>query len=619
MPELSSRSRGASLANRLNLGLREAACALPPGARRLPVLWGLTPRFQFTVPQESVLANLGQILLDSRRVYRYGNSVVLEMEEDGEHTLRPLAIDHNTEKPTASLLSNLLVCETPSANAEAPLTQFPVLPRLAELILNHEPTLQRLPRIKLYATRPVFDQNFAFCGPGWHADAQYLVHGPEVEPHVPDSAPTAGDVWDRLPPRLRELLHDFCFRSTADVVNAIGALLTGLLVYHFLRSGKPVIILDGNQSGVGKTLLARVLGVILDGKDPEAIHFTTNDEELAKRICSGLQDNPSSVLLIDNAKVRQGGDVNSPVLEANSTAPLISLRILGKSANYRRPNDLIWFITMNLTKASPDLVRRGLPVRFHHEGDPGERDFQDRDPIKFAERYRTEILGELAGMVVFWNQRGRPRGTKRHSLAEWAALIGGVLEANGLPEFLDNLAEAASEFNTELDMLAALAEVAMSEFRGEFVHLGETQPDRDFGCHAGNWEPLFRRANVLTDELVSGSARAKATRIGRFLGQHRDREVPIEQSGLAGTARLRLVEARSRQRRYYFEIRGELLASDEITEGLSELSDGLAESGVVQPVGPVAFDAPAPAPPQVFGDGRREDPCKVTLESTRHF
>ena len=83
------------------------------------------------------------------------------------------------------------------------------------------------------------------------------------------------------------------------------------------RPGKAVVLLDGNQPGLGKTLLARVIGIILDGIDPQLIHYTPDDEELAKRICATLRGSPQSVLLIDNAKVKAGGAVTSPVIEAN--------------------------------------------------------------------------------------------------------------------------------------------------------------------------------------------------------------------------------------------------------------------------------------------------------------
>jgi hypothetical protein len=116
---------------------------------------------------------------------------------------------------------------------------------------------------------------------------------------------------------------------------------------------------------------------------------------------------------------------------------------------------------MNDTRASPDLVSRGLPIRLAYEGNPAERVFEGPDPVQFAHDHRPDILGELAGMVVRWNQAGRPPGQRSHRCHEWAAVIGGILETAGLPEVLANVDEAAAHFNSALDELAALAEAAV--------------------------------------------------------------------------------------------------------------------------------------------------------------
>ena len=339
--------------------------------------------------------------------------------------------------------------------------QFPPPARLVELLLNHQPTLNRLPKILVYATRPIFDEDFRFRPPGWHPDVGYLIHGPEVEPVLPERSTAAASVLERLPPRLRELLRDFCFKSDVDLINAVGVLLTGTLVSLFVRPGKALILIDGNRPGIGKTLLAKVTGVALDGADPEVTRYTPDDEELQKVICTNLRGKPTSIVLIDNAKTQAGREISSPVIEAYSTAPQISLRILGQSMNYTRPNDLVWFLTMNRTKASADIVSRGLPIRFHFDGNPESREFHGRDALEFALRHRLEILGELAGLVINWNQQGRPRGEQSHRLVYWASTIGGILDANGLPGFLANVNDAAIEFNSSLDGLAAIAEAAM--------------------------------------------------------------------------------------------------------------------------------------------------------------
>jgi hypothetical protein len=318
-----------------------------------------------------------------------------------------------------------------------------------------------LPRIVTYARRPVYDENFVLRGPGYDVEQGILVHGLDIEPVLPADVDATWPILERLPTRIRTLLSGFYFREAADVVNALAALLTGALSNHFVRQPKANFIVDANQPGVGKTWLALATGDVLDGELPDLIHYTADDEELAKRILANLRQRPSSVLIIDNAKNRGGAEISSPCVEANSMAPNITLRILGKSVNYTQPNDVLWFLTMNQTKVSPDLASRGMAVRLYFEGDPSTRVFEGPSPLEYAIEYRAEILAELFGLVELWKSRGRPLGSRRHRCEYWAQVIGGILEACGFPEFLGNATETAAAFNTELGDLAALAETVV--------------------------------------------------------------------------------------------------------------------------------------------------------------
>ena len=570
-------SRGADLAARLTGGLRQAEQAARPGARGLPVVMGLTQTCQCDRPMENVLLDARDILIHSERVFIYGQNIVLETATGTDRTLVTLTAGNQIEKRASSLLANVFVCGKASQSEESAV-QFPPPPQFVSLLLNSDQTRNHLPRITTYAMRPVFDDDYQLRGPGWHPDIGLLVHGPEIEIVLPTTMSTAGPARDRLPPRLRELLSDFCLHTDADVANVVGVLLTAMLMPQFVSRGKPICLLDGNQPGTGKTLLARTIGRVFDGRVPRVTSYSPDDEELGKRVCATLRDNPQSQVIIDNAKVQAGTAISSPFIEANSTAPVISLRILGQSATFERPNDLLWFITMNGTQASSDIVSRCLPIRFRYEGDPGRREFGDREPDEFAQQHRLEILGELAGMVVRWTQAGRPRSGRSHRCRHWAEIIGGILQANHLPEFLVNLDDAAVEFNASLDGLVALAEEAIRKGNGFAVPRSGTVTTTTsapaiqvesllVGHPPGEWESVFRAAGALDQELASATtARAKSTRIGGYLSQHVGREVQVEHGDSTFTARLRVVGGRARQKRYHFEVMRAEEASSEPNE-----------------------------------------------------
>ncbi len=481
-PEKQNNSRGAALASRIYQGRRETQKARLAGARDVGVLCGLTPNCTAEVPLENVLVEAQRFLTESGRVYRYGNGVVIAVGPAAEGKLLTLTTGSKIETSAAAQLANVFICEYTYGFPSFITIQFPPPSRFVGILLSREPTLAALPSIKIYALRPVFDEDFVLRGPGWHEDVGILVHGLAIEPVLPDDVDPDLPAIERLPPHLGRLLADFCFKEDADVANAVAVLVTGLLVTQFITGGKPVVLLDGNQPGVGKTLLVRVIGIVLDGIDPRLIHYTAEDEELQKRICATLRGSSQSQLLIDNAKTKTETAISSPAIEANSMAAEISLRILSKSENYVRPNDVLWYLTMNHTKASPDLVSRGLPIRQYYEGKPEDRNFGRRDPLRYAREHRQEILGELAGMVLRWNQAGRPEGQQNHRLTEWVKTIGGIMSANGLPEFLTNLDSASAEFNTALDALAALAEEAISS-KSEVV-VERNQEERDHANQA---------------------------------------------------------------------------------------------------------------------------------------
>src|SRR5205823_11836795 len=128
------------------------------------------------------------------------------------------------------------------------------------------------------------------------------------------------------------------------LANALALLLTALLVGRYVRVGKPVALIDGNQPGLGKTLLARVVGVLMDGHDPTLMRYTADEEELQKRIGAQLRTGRGSVLVLDNAKVVGGAAISSPTLESLTAAPEVALRVLGKSELISRPNDMVWVL-----------------------------------------------------------------------------------------------------------------------------------------------------------------------------------------------------------------------------------------------------------------------------------
>lgn len=558
-----NRSPGEEMAEQFFAAIREAESAPAPDARELYVIRGITSGGKFGRPVENVLSEVGHHMAETGRVFIHGNSVVMEVARRDGSGLRlvTLAGEFSVEHGANYSMSNLFVC------ADGNGAQFPVPTWFAGLMMGWEPLADLLPRIRHYGTRAVFDSDFVLRGPGWHPEAGVLVHGPALVPIV--GVPLDADLppLERLPPRLRELLREFCFDEGADVANTVGLFLSGLLANLLAESGKALALIDANKPGLGKTLLARVIGVVLDGEEPSIIHHSSDDEELAKRICATLRGGCRSVLLFDNARTKAGGRVASAALEANSVAPVVSLRILSRSENFTRPNTFLWVLTMNGTRVSPDLVSRSLPIRLHLEGRPEERSLSG-DPVTYAREHRLEILGELAGMVVRWNQQGRPSGCRGHRLVRWAEVIGGILRTVGFPEFLANYETASVAFDTDRDDLAALLEAVLrsdgSTTAGPSEGDGGTPSGRTRGRTSSDLVSFFLEAKVMAEELEStNSAQGRALKAAHFLSSKSGQEVPVEVNDRRGRARVNSESGRGRRTFYFVEVTWEPAGEDD--------------------------------------------------------
>jgi hypothetical protein len=472
----------------------------------------------------------------------------LERGQEGDLRLVPLAVAGIAEKGADALLSNLLVVDSGDGQT---LKQAGFPQKLARMLLADETLGQVLPVVKFYCRRPVFDQDFTLCGPGYNLDSGILVHGPAITPvlHEPSDDPAARAI-DRLPPWTRKLLAEFCWKSQADLVNAVAYLLQGVLINHFVNCTRPLAIVDGNQPSIGKTSVAQVIGCILDGVIPKPIGLS-GDEELAKRLGAEIRSSRSSMIFLDNLR----GRLVSQVIEANALAPVVAFRLLGQSVTIERSNEFMWVITSNGTEASDDLTSRSLPIRLFYEGDPKKREFTVR-LVDYALDHRLEILGELAGMVLRWLQCGKPAGHHQHRCEHWASVIGGILDVAGLGQFfLANVDEATAEMDQGLHDLMALAEHTVKRPDCQDLLCTDSGRHTSAGRLPANWVSIFEQARVLQDKLAGANDHSRNTAIGLFLGAKIDRTITVETEDQTLELTLRKRSARSNRKSYYFDVK----------------------------------------------------------------
>ncbi len=372
----------------------------------------------------------------------------------------------------------------------------PLTPAYGSTWLNQHVERARMPEIKLFTRNPVFTEDWRLVAPGFDTQSGIYYAGPTV-------AARSGTE------HLDVLLKDFCFKSLADRTNYLGMLLTAMLMPHFIGS-KPAALFNGNQPGLGKSILAQFIGILRDGHPTETASYNPNDEEFEKRLGSIVRRGVTTVT-IDNAKGHgRKPRIESACLERSLTDAILSFRLLGKSQEIRAENSHIFCITANTPDVSPDLVSRSVVINLEYEGDPKRRAFHLADPEGYAEQHRLELLGELIGMVERWKAAGMPRANvnTRFNKRGWGNIVGGILQINGEPDFLANAEEAAAQ---------------LDETRREFAELVGLLVDHE----RGNWTAtelaeLCAREGLLSADLGEGSPRSLSTRMGTLAGRYID-------------------------------------------------------------------------------------------------
>jgi len=304
--------------------------------------------------------------------------------------------------------------------------------------------VETFPRIRLAVDITILNEEFKPLKSGYDQISEVYTIGSNIAPAV------GTKVIDLV-------LSEFCFKSQADRVNFLAAMLT-TLVHHqdAFIAGVPALNIKANQPGLGKTVLAQILSGVRTGKVARTLSITNDETELEKRICSVLRFG-GSMLVFDNAKSsRNLQTISSAVIERTITDRIISYRILGTSTDLTMENMTQVVFTHNGGQFSTDLISRQYPVQLQFEGDPAKRLFKLGDPVRYVLEHRKEIVAELLGMFKVWVEAGRPLADVRHRMQGWASLIGGVLEANHFSGFLANFDEVATEADPYFDSVQQL-------------------------------------------------------------------------------------------------------------------------------------------------------------------
>jgi hypothetical protein len=205
----------------------------------------------------------------------------------------------------------------------------------------------------------------------------------------------------------------------------------GVYCHGLFREGtaRPFVILNGNQPGTGKSLLARVALCPVHGWIPES-GKPESESELEKLLDSAAMAR-KAFLLLDDVE-----DLKSPAMNRFLTSPVHECRRMHSQTLAVVFKTTQLFCTGNGLNVTPDLERRGLLVDLFEAGEATSRTFpQGKELTSEAlamAATRARWLAAWWALVRNWRDCGMPSGVGRKpSFERWAAVIGGILSPMG--------------------------------------------------------------------------------------------------------------------------------------------------------------------------------------------
>lgn len=232
--------------------------------------------------------------------------------------------------------------------------------------------------------------------------------------------------------QLLEAVADFPF-ATPESRSAWLAFLLTPFARWAIDGPVPLMLVDGNVAGSGKSKLVDIVAILATGRHAPRSAPTDDNEEWRKRIMSVALAGDQMVM-IDNLE----GDLGSPALDAALTATSVKDRVLGASEDRVVPLHAIWCATGNNVMLKGDLRRRVLHIRLESELERPEirQGFRHPELLRWVVEQRGRLVSQALTLLMAYNAAGRPQpgGSGWGSYEGWHNLVRGAVMWAGQPD-----------------------------------------------------------------------------------------------------------------------------------------------------------------------------------------
>jgi hypothetical protein len=254
-----------------------------------------------------------------------------------------------------------------------------------------------------------------------------------------------------------DLLCDFPFERPAHKSAWLSALLS-VLARPAIRGPIPMLIVDANDRGSGKTLLCDTIGAILTGSKLPRRGIPESEEEWGK-VLLGIGIGCYPVVLLDNVTAT----LRSAKLDMVLTGEVYQDRVLGVNVEMKVPVKTQFIASCNNAAVSTDLIRRSMHCRIVvDEERPEQRSgFRYTLPDDACEpAMRKRLLEAAFTILIGYEQAGRPKTVARTlgSYESWSARIQSAIVWAGLPDPAETQDELREQADNETEQLGPLLE-----------------------------------------------------------------------------------------------------------------------------------------------------------------
>lgn len=198
---------------------------------------------------------------------------------------------------------------------------------------------------------------------------------------------------------------------------------------RYLYERAPIIIVNGNQPGTGKSLLGLMCLAPVWGL-ASFLEKPSTDEEMTKILNMVAMEQKPFVFFDDVVSVV------SQAINDFATAPVRTGRILGTGKSFEVPCRSQVIFTGNGLTTTPDVVRRALIIDLWFDGDATKRTLSNpTEKNSFADpRWRSSILTLCWAMVRNWADAGQHltvAPNAKPSFESFAQIVGSIMQFNG--------------------------------------------------------------------------------------------------------------------------------------------------------------------------------------------